>query len=579
MPAELNGLPFLRTANNDDRLMTDRLVSFRSESEVDVLVGVDVRNQAPLTWMNVEQPGGFRDTGLELVTTDPVFKLYEKRFPAGEITLGANLNHPRDSRRGNYIVVFKRNLLSREEDAKSVTIDEVVAAMPNADASRGRELFFHPQGAGCFKCHRMQGIGNVLGPDLSDIGSRSKTATILIESIVEPSKVITEGFAQQQVLTADGTVHLGSVLEETGRVLKLADSNGNVTTIEKAAIDERIGTKVSPMPSDFAKRMTAQQIADLTAWLLTQKTTGDREGFWFKESIESLEIHFGPQRVATYLKEHPKLTRRALVNVMTPSGIQLTRNFPPREPEDIDPGYRAESGIIHPIMHPGIWLGFGDISGNDYWRLQSHVVFDRFSEQTVGDRTSGGFSAVNRLMSQDTTQEICRETTRYRFERVSEGYLLDVEATYQSESQDFYFGDQEESGLAIRVASPIRVQGGNGTIVNDRGERNGGQVWGKHANWFDYFGTINGREVGILVVPDPRNPRPSWLHARDYGVVVTNPFPKQPHERREPFVKTTIKKGETFRLAYMILLHETEQPMDRQSVAARILRRFAPTPN
>ena len=154
--------------------------------------------------------------------------------------------------------------------------------------------------------------------------------------------------------------------------------------------------------------------------------------------------------------------------------------------------------------------------------------------------------------------------------------MLRIDAEYRSEDHDFYFGDQEESGLAIRVASPIRVQGGNGTILNSHGERNGAEVWGKEAKWFDYFGSIEGRQVGIMVLPNPDNPRPSWLHARDYGVVVTNPFPKQPKERREPYVKTWVKQGEPFRLSYAVLIHEQPagQLLDHDVIADRLLKSF-----
>ena len=259
----------------------------------------------------------------------------------------------------------------------------------------------------------------------------------------------------------------------------------------------------------------------------------------FRDKPDRIDIHFGEQRIATYLKNHPQLTRRALVNVTTPGGIQVTRNFPPRKPEDIDPGYKGEDGIIHPIMHPGIWLGYGDVDGNDYWRLQSKVVFEGFVEPPTGSKTSGRFAVrnlflrhgtkpVTRRVSEGTTPTkslayasgyqsediVCEEVSRYRIDRVPEGLRLRIDAEYRSDDRDFYFGDQEESGLAVRVASPIRVQGGNGTILNNRGERNGTEVWGKQANWFDYFGTIDGRQVGVMIVPDPNNPRPSWLHAR-----------------------------------------------------------------
>jgi hypothetical protein len=57
------------------------------------------------------------------------------------------------------------------------------------------------------------------------------------------------------------------------------------------------------------------------------------------------------------------------------------------------------------------------------------------------------------------------------------------------------------------------------------------------------------------------------LHARDYGVVVTNPFPKQPKERREPYVKTWVKKGEPYRLSYAVLIHDlpAEKPLNHDA--------------
>ncbi|MCA9059345.1 MAG: hypothetical protein KDA85_12635, partial [Planctomycetaceae bacterium] len=75
---------------------------------------------------------------------------------------------------------------------------------------------------------------------------------------------------------------------------------------------------------------------------------------------------------------------------------------------------------------------------------------------------------------------------------------------------------------------------------------------------------------------NPGNPRPSWLHARDYGVVVTNPFPRQPKERREPYVRTWIKRGTPFQLSYAILIHETapETTFDRNAAAAMLLKSF-----
>jgi len=280
--------------------------------------------------------------------------------------------------------------------------------------------------------------------------------------------------------------------------------------------------------------------------------------FTFEEQSDALVIKLDDETLATYLFGHEKLTRPAFVNVRTPGGTQVTRNFPPVLPDDRD----------HPVMHPGIWIGFGHLHGQDYWRLKARVEHDGFVEPPQASGSTASFTVRNRYLTEDGQGEVCQDTTRYELQVKPYGLLMLVEAVFQSE-QDFYFGDQEESGLAVRIASPLRVQGGNGTILNDRGERNGAEIWGKEARWVDYFGTMDGNEVGVMIMPSAANPRRCWIHARDYGVVVSNPFPRQPQERREPYVKTWVKQRTPFRLAYAVAIHETPpEAFDRDEVYA-----------
>ena len=161
-------------------------------------------------------------------------------------------------------------------------------------------------------------------------------------------------------------------------------------------------------------------------------------------------------------------------------------------------------------------------------------------------------------------EHLREDVTRYRLLARPAGIVMLVEAVFRSDAADFYFGDQEESGLAARVDSRLRVDGGSGVILNDRGERNGRAIWGKQAKWVDYSGVASGRHLGFLIAPSPKNPRTCWMHARDYGLIVCNPFPRQPKERREPFVKTWVKKGKSYRLSYAVLLHDRAegQPID-----------------
>lgn len=585
LPDEMIGVPYILAANNDDRLLTPTVFSFKTDTPVTLYLGTGTRNNAPLAWMKINQPDGFQSTDLHIKTQDATYQLHRKEYPAGTISLGPNVNHPRDSGRGHYLIVLDRPILS--PPAQPTTVETALAAMPKADAERGRDLFHHPKGAGCFNCHQLEKHGNVFAPDLSDIGAGADAKT-LIESIIHPSKVVTEGFAAQVFETKEDFSYSGIVIEETGASVKLAQATGQTVSIPKFKIRSRKATPLSAMPAGFEHTMNPQQIADLTAYLLAQKMKAEpespkkpftakfterTEGFTFDETQDELRIFLGKQRIATYLKDHDQLTRRAFVNVSTPGGIQVTRNWPARKPEDRDPGYRGEDGIIHPIMHPGLWMGFGWIDGNDYWRLQARVVHDGWIKGPTGSKDEATFTARNRYLSKDGDRTVCVETCRIRFLRRPEGVLLDWDSSFQSDERDFLFGDQEESGLAIRVASPIRVQGGNGTITNNRGETNGAGTWGKPMKWIDYSGTIQGKRVGLLVMPHPDNPRPSWSHSRDYGVVVSNPFLKQPKERRQPYVTTPVKKGEMFRLRYGVLVYETGAGSDVSAIAEELLGR------
>ena len=325
--------------------------------------------------------------------------------------------------------------------------------------------------------------------------------------------------------------------------------------------------------------LTSQQLADITAWMLTLKKPKALQPangvFQFHKKDNELQLILNEKQIASYLLDHPKITRRAFINFKTPSGIQVTRNFPARAPEDLD---RNGKSIIHPLMHPGLWMSFGWVDGNDYWRLTSPVVLENFSEVPTNKPGWACFETRDRYLSKDRKETICIQDTRYHLQHVEEGILLHWDSKFYNDERDFTFGDQEESGLALRIASPLRVEGGKGRITNNRNEFNASGTWGKKFRWIDYSGPINDKQAGILVLPHPENPRKSWSHSRDYGVLASNPFPKQPKERREPYITTTVKKGEHYRLRYSILIHESDLSFfDPAILAERVMASGFPT--
>ena len=132
------------------------------------------------------------------------------------------------------------------------------------------------------------------------------------------------------------------------------------------------------------------------------------------------------------------------------------------------------------------------------------------------------------------------------------GYLLLWDSTF-SAGREFYFGDQEEMGLGIRVTTPINVMQG-GTMIDARGRRNGRQIWGNTADWCDYSGTVDGRWAGMTLMCHPDNFRASWMHARDYGFVAANPFGRQAFTKRQPS-RVVVKPADELRIRFGVLLH------------------------
>jgi len=264
----------------------------------------------------------------------------------------------------------------------------------------------------------------------------------------------------------------------------------------------------------------------------------------FKHEPNKLLITVGGAPFASYVYDDSEITRPYFAHVHTPAGIQVTRNHPP---------IKGKDPTDHATYHPGIWLTFGDISGNDYWRLKARTLHDKFIVPPQGGPGRGTFTVRNVYLSAEGNRRVCVETCRYTILVRPGGYLLLWDSSFTSDSGDFYFGDQEEFGLGIRVATPISVREG-GHITDSEGRRDEEQVWGKQADWCDYSGTIDGQRVGMTIMPDPNNFRRCWYHARDYGLVVANPFGRNAMTRGEKS-KVAVRKGEKFHLGYAVFIY------------------------
>lgn len=280
--------------------------------------------------------------------------------------------------------------------------------------------------------------------------------------------------------------------------------------------------------------------------LFAQKTkkTSAQPVVAFEQKPGELLITIGGKPFASYVYEDPKISRPYFAHVKSSCGIQVTRNYPPQEGDPKD----------HATFHPGIWLSFGDINGNDYWRLKSRVEHEMFVEQPKGGPGSGAFTVRNYYMTADGKDRVLAELVKYTILIRPSGTLLLTNSTFSSETTDLAFGDQEEMGLGVRVNTKFTVQYGKGHITNAEGLKEGAGTWGKASKWVDYSGVIDDKTVGVTIMPDPGNFRPSWFHTRDYGLMAANAFGREAMKQGEKSA-IPVKKGEQFELGYGVLIY------------------------
>ena len=136
------------------------------------------------------------------------------------------------------------------------------------DAEHGRDVFFTAGQTRCAACHRVQGRGQWVGPDLSTIGTKYGKDGLLT-SILSPSVAIGYNYRSYVVALADGRIVTGLPVEETADRLVLKTAEGQRLVIDPAEIDEKRTADVSLMPEGLAQQMSDEQIVDLLAFLET----------------------------------------------------------------------------------------------------------------------------------------------------------------------------------------------------------------------------------------------------------------------------------------------------------------------
>jgi len=249
-----------------------------------------------------------------------------------------------------------------------------------------------------------------------------------------------------------------------------------------------------------------------------------------------------------------------LYPVIGPCGIGMTRNYPMKS--DV-PGEAHD----HP-HHESLWFAHQPINGVNFWTLQGKhgkCVQDKLLA-VESDGNQGLIRTTNNWVS-DKDAVVFTDTRTITFRALGSARAIDWEITLEASHGPVTIGDSKEGTMAIRTHPALRLENdpsqgvtsANGQAVNSEGVR-GKDVWGKRADWIDYYGAIDGKVVGIAILDHPQNPRhPTHWMAREYGFIGANPFGLNAFEGKPKGTgNMTIPAGEKVTFRYRFLFHEAD---------------------
>jgi len=155
------------------------------------------------------------------------------------------------------IVAFIRSLNSGKQ------------AMPTADIARGAELF---KSKGCHQCHRVNGEGGRLGPDLSDIG-RTRSVEHLRAALIDPQADVRQRYWVVSFVDTSGKNHEGFLMNEDSYTVQFMDMNERLHSVSKSAIKGYKVEKTSRMPS-LKDSLSTSELEQLVTYLSSLRPKG-----------------------------------------------------------------------------------------------------------------------------------------------------------------------------------------------------------------------------------------------------------------------------------------------------------------
>ncbi len=285
------------------------------------------------------------------------------------------------------------------------------------------------------------------------------------------------------------------------------------------------------------------------------------EGFSILCEESQVTIEYEGKLVSKYHFKDVDARKPYFWPVIGPTGKSMTRAFP----MELVEGEQQD----HP-HHRGVWFGHQGVAGSDTW-------LEAASKKLKGEKQDEFLASLGTIshtafteISADKEQAVIRSNNDYldstgkqlmadhrkMIFSMNDGQLvLDFDITLFGKYGDVELQDMKDAGLNVRVPTSMSLTDGQGQIVNSEGDIDG-DTWSKVATWVDYYGVVDGEELGIAFLNHPSSFRhPTRWHVRDYGLFTANAFGQHSLDESAESGTFTLKSGKSIQLRHRIIFH------------------------
>jgi quinoprotein glucose dehydrogenase len=239
------------------------------------------------------QPAGAKKVGEMFLAK----KLPRELLPAVSDALRKHL--AADAELGKLLTeVMRGGLLVSLDKAQIEKVQSLVRSKGNA--VRGRELYLNAKTLACITCHKLEGVGGQVGPDLTRVWETQSLEKVM-ESMIDPSKEIKEGYQAYRLETRKGVTYTGLKVSETANEVVLKEATGKEVHVPRADVEELSVMKQSLMPDNVISQLTFDQFIDLVAFLRDRSAQESLRGlpltWWVVGAYpQDLKMVFPPEK-------------------------------------------------------------------------------------------------------------------------------------------------------------------------------------------------------------------------------------------------------------------------------------------